>query len=81
MTDFSIECQVCKGKVYSYQQRVDYTFQADGAFQENESLRLSCGCTIDLPLWRINLGNGQCTVSNFAGIRFLEFMDKDMIGD
>lgn len=81
MTEFSIMCQVCGGKVYSYKQIVNYTFQADEVFQENESLHLSCGCAVDLPLWRINLDNGLCAVSNFAGIKFLEFIDKEMIGD
>jgi hypothetical protein len=48
------------------------------AVQGSQTIQLSCGCVVDFPDWKIDLDTGWCQIYNFAGIKFIEFLDEEM---
>jgi hypothetical protein len=77
--DFSVSCKVCHKEVDSFSQNIRFILVPDEAVQEQETILLSCGCAVDFPEWQINLDTGVCKIYDYAGVLYLEFLDKETI--
>ena len=78
-TDFSVQCNVCKGEVDSFDQKMRFILLPEEAVQEREEILLSCGCVINFPDWQIDTTHGICRLYDFAGTLFIEFVDEELM--
>ncbi len=75
----SLQCQVCQGKVDSLDQYVRFIIVPRQIVQERETVKLSCGCSIDFPDWQVNVKTGICQIYSLTGTLYLEFEDEEAI--
>lgn len=77
--EFSVQCQNCGQGVNGWIQIINYTLTPSTAAQGAQTIKLSCGCTVDFPDWKVNLSTGECKILDPMGNLFIEFLDEEMI--
>lgn len=77
--EFSVKCHGCGSEVNTYVNEIRYVLTETGAIQESQTIKLSCGCTVDFADWQLNLNTGEARIVDFAGNLFIEFYDEELI--
>jgi hypothetical protein len=77
--EFSVRCHNCNSEVNTYVNEIRYVLTENGAIQESQTIKLSCGCSIDFADWQLNLQTGQARIVDFTGKVFIEFFDEELL--
>lgn len=73
------QCNICGDMVSGYKSVMDFVFADDTTEKLSESVKLTCGCTMDFATFNINFKSGVVEiVSELTGDMLVSYYDADI---